>query len=99
METADDGPKNSITIIENFIDKRKAKLPNCMSMNQTPDLPFEFPPGHRIRIQKFIAYIKNGCGVAKTVKALKIHTKKGNVMLKLMITRVIVTTFYRLKMR
>ena len=86
MEMADDGPKNSITIIENFINKCKAKLLNCMSMNQTPDLPFEFPPGHRIRIEKFIAYIKNRCGVAKIVKALKIHTKKGNMMLKLRIS-------------
>ena len=58
MNTSD-GPKNSITIIESYIDKRKSDLPNCMGPNHLPHLPFEFPPGHRIRIQKFITEIKN----------------------------------------
>ena len=58
MNTSD-GPKNSITIIESYIDKRKSDLPNCMGPKHLPHLPFEFPPGHHIRIQKFITEIKN----------------------------------------
>ena len=77
MSTDDDGPKNSITLIENYIDKRKSNLPQCINPNQTPNIPFEFPPGHRIRIEKFITYIKNRCGVGHKVgKTEKGITKK-----------------------
>ena len=52
INTDDDGLKSSISSIENFIDKRKAEFPKCVGPNQMLNIPFEFPPGHRIRIQK-----------------------------------------------
>ena len=41
---------NSIKVIEEYIDKRKNELPLCMGPMHSSTLPFEFPPGHRIRI-------------------------------------------------
>ncbi len=54
MDTRD-GLNNSITVI---VDKRKSDLPNCMSPTNLSHLPFEFPPGHRIRIENFINQVK-----------------------------------------
>lgn len=50
--------KNIISTIEAFIDKRKEHLSNCLGPNNTPSLPFEFPPGHKIRIQKFVTELQ-----------------------------------------
>ena len=70
MNTDDDGPKSSISLIENFIDKRKAELPKCVGPNQILNIPFEFPPGHRIRIQKIVKEVKGRYGVLKKHKAI-----------------------------
>ncbi len=53
-----EGPKNSIKIIESYIEKRKTAIKKCLGPNHLPNLPFEFPPGHRIRIQKFVQELK-----------------------------------------
>ena len=49
----------SITEIEQYVDKWKKSLPLCMrqDLNMTA-MPFEFPLGHRILINKFISTIK-----------------------------------------
>ena len=54
----DDGPNNSIRIIEGYINRRKASLPQCIERNQLPDDPFEFRQEHQIEIQKFLCDIK-----------------------------------------
>ena len=54
----DEGPKNSISEIEQYIDKRKANYPQCLRPNHPENAPFEFPPGHKIRIEKFVCDIK-----------------------------------------
>jgi hypothetical protein len=63
---------DTISEIEKYIDKRKQHYPQCMrpDWSSRPDgsrpddtcqssLPFEFPPGHRIRINKFAQTIKS----------------------------------------
>ena len=74
-----DGPKNSITVIESYIEKRKLELEKCMGPNQSLSLPFEFPPGHRIRISKFVDKIQHQYGhhkksVPKTAKRRKLDS-------------------------
>uniref|UniRef100_A0A1X7U191 Uncharacterized protein n=1 Tax=Amphimedon queenslandica TaxID=400682 RepID=A0A1X7U191_AMPQE len=48
----------SISEIEKYIDKQKQRLPSCMRPNyddaSDAKTPFEFPPGHRKVISKFI---------------------------------------------
>ena len=61
----DIGPKNSVHLIESYIERRKASLPQCVGPNQIPNIPFEFPQGHRIRIDKFIRSVKLQNGVKK----------------------------------
>ena len=46
---------NSISTIENFIQRKYA---NCTKHNPFPSSPFEFPPGHRIRICNFVKEVK-----------------------------------------
>ena len=73
----DDVPKNSINVIESYIDKGKASLPQCIGPNQLPNTPFEFRSGHRIRIEKSIHNIKCKYGVKKSmVKETKGKSKK-----------------------
>ena len=53
----DDGPGNSIKTIEGFINIHS--FTNCMNPSlQRSDHPFEFPPGHKIRIKKLIKELK-----------------------------------------
>lgn len=40
--------------MEQYIDKRKHHYPSCMGPDGVPELPFEFPPGHKVCIKKFI---------------------------------------------
>ena len=40
--------------MEQYIDKRKHHYPSCIGPDGVPELPFEFPPGHKVRIKKFI---------------------------------------------
>ena len=68
----DDGPKNSVSVIENFIDKRKANHPKCMGPHQLPNDRFEFPPGHRLRIQKFINDVKCRSGVKNSTRQTRL---------------------------
>ena len=51
--------------IEDFIDKRKDIFTNCMGPNNYSSLPFEFPPGHKIRLIKCIQEIQNKYGGSK----------------------------------
>jgi len=57
-----DGEENSINKIERYIEKRQKNnpemLPPCCTPESMNSLPFEFPPGHRIRICKFVDEIK-----------------------------------------
>ena len=53
------GPKNCIEIFKDYINTRKSELPSCMGPNDHYSLPFEFPPGHRIRIVKFIQEVQS----------------------------------------
>ena len=57
-----DGEENSISKIERYIEKRHKNNPEMLPPCSTPEsmnsLPFEFPPGHRIRICKFVEEIK-----------------------------------------
>jgi len=46
---------NSISTIENFIQRKCA---DCAKHNPFPSSPFEFPPGHRIRICNFVKEVK-----------------------------------------
>ena len=71
----DDGPKNTISVVESFIDKRKANLPQCMGLHQMPNDPFEFPPGHRLRIKKFVSEMKCQNGITNTTKQMKTKPK------------------------
>lgn len=48
MDTGE-GPNNSVTTIENYINKKKFKT--CRAPHQTDYEPFEFPPGHRKKIE------------------------------------------------
>ena len=53
----------TINEIEQYVDKWKKSLPSCLrqDLNMKYDItsmPFEFPLGHRILIQKFISTIK-----------------------------------------
>ena len=75
----DDGPKNSVSVIESFIDKRKANHPKCMGPHQSPNDPFEFLPGHRLRIQKFINDVKCRSGVKNSTRQIRVKTKKRKV--------------------
>ncbi len=61
----DDGPKNTIKEIEQYIEGRKVNYPQCMSPSQPPNAPFEFPPGHKIRIEKFVRDVKWKQGLGK----------------------------------
>ena len=68
----EDGPKNSIDLIETYIEKRKESFPQCMGPNQIPNTPFEFPPGHRIIIEKFVNNVKHHYRIKKvTVQDMK----------------------------
>ena len=53
---------NSISKIEEYIQRRHKSnpemLPPCCSPEPINSLPFEFPPGHRIRICKFVHEVK-----------------------------------------
>ena len=51
-----EGPNNSISVMEKYIDKKR--FPECMGPNQLDDEPFEFPPGHRLKIKRFITEVK-----------------------------------------
>ena len=75
----DDGPKNSVSVIKSFIDKQKANHPKCMGPHQLPNDPFEFPPGHRLRIQKLINDIKCRSGVKNSTRQSRVKTKKQKV--------------------
>jgi hypothetical protein len=54
------GPTNFINEIEAYIEKRKSFLPSCLGSNENfgDSFPFEFPPGHRMQINKFITSLK-----------------------------------------
>lgn len=54
----DDSPKNSIKVIEKYIEERKTDYPQCIRPNQSLTSTFEFPPGHKIRIESFVRDIK-----------------------------------------
>ena len=51
----DEGAGNSISTIEEFIDHHS--FPSCMNP-YLHNHPFEFPPGHRIRIRHFVKETK-----------------------------------------
>ena len=54
-----DSEGNSISIIENFIEKRFKGDPDyCHNHISKSSLPFEFPPGHRLRICNFVHAVK-----------------------------------------
>jgi len=54
-----DGQGNSINTIENFIEKHfKGDTEYCHCHTSKSLLPFEFPPGHRIRICNFVNEVK-----------------------------------------
>ena len=57
------GCTNSITDIEQYIDKMK-HLPQCMGPNMiiAPSLPFEFPPGHVLAIKTAVMEIQSKYG-------------------------------------
>lgn len=58
------GSTNSITDIEQYIDKMKQHLPQCMGPNMIigPSLPFEFPPGHVLAIKTAVMEIQSKYG-------------------------------------
>ena len=57
MDITSDGPKNSINIIESYIAKRFPGNPEmCDSFSS--QLPFEFPPGHKLRMCSFVQEVK-----------------------------------------
>ena len=74
----DDDPKNSICVMEDYIDKVKATNPECIGPYQVPSAPFLFPPGHRIRIEKYVRSIQLKYGVRNKRKVVeqKEKTKK-----------------------
>ena len=70
-----DGPNNSIKVIENFIEKRYPGNPDyfCFHSSSIPSsktLPFEFPPGHRVRIHNFVREVRK-----QKSKAVNIRTE------------------------
>jgi len=77
MDTSN-GEDNSISKVERYIEKRhkhnQEMLPPCCTKESMSALPFEFPPGHRIRICKFVEEIKQ---LHKNMshKAVSLHTK------------------------
>lgn len=54
-----DSPSNSITAIEQYIDKRKSVLKDCIRPNTSTISPFEFPPEHCIRIKRVVQDIRD----------------------------------------
>lgn len=73
MDITSDGPKNSIKIIESYIAKRFQGNPDmCDSFSS--QLPFEFPPGHKLRICSFVQEVKQIC--QKTHKSKFRHKNK-----------------------
>jgi len=71
MDTGDD-ENNSMTKIEKYIDKHYKNNPDmCPTISSSgTELPFEFPPGHRIRICNFVEEVK------RTFK-LKLSSRKA----------------------
>ena len=72
----DDGPNNSIKEIEKYIDERKANYPQCLNPNLPSNASFEFPPGHRIRIQAFITEVKSKHSTVKFASESKGKSRK-----------------------
>ena len=53
------GPRNSIEVIEEFIDKHFRGNGAYYNNSLLAKHPFVFPPGHKVRIASFIAEVKN----------------------------------------
>ncbi len=69
-------PGNSIGVIEDFIDKHKFQ--HCMSHvhQHNTSLPFRFPPGHKILIEKFVREMKKNKKREKREKRETTHDQK-----------------------
>lgn len=77
MDITSDGPKNSINIIESYIAKRFHGNPEmCDSFSS--QLPFEFPPGHRLRICSFVQEVKQ---MYKKIHKFNFHHKNKRMQL------------------
>ena len=62
---------DSISEIEQYIDERKSDLPHCMrdATDEKASRSFKFPPGHKIRIRKFIMKHKDLFSPQKPMKS------------------------------
>ena len=78
MDTSDK-EHNSIDKIEKFI---QLKYANSAKHNPFPSPPFEFPPGHRIRICNFVKEVKKlkeSCGSGENVCTRKRGKPKSHL--------------------
>lgn len=71
---------DSISEIEQYIDERKSDLPHCMrdATDEKSSRSFKFPPGHKIRIRKFIMKHKDLFSPQKPMKSEIVHQKSSN---------------------
>lgn len=69
-----EGPSNTIQIIEEYIEKRYHDNVEYCGCQASSTLPFEFPPGHRVRIRKFVENVRKL--VCKQSVGLKIRSKR-----------------------
>ena len=60
-----EGPKNSIEVIETFIDKHFRGNEEYYSSPVLASRPFVFPPGHKIRIVNFVSEVSSAIKASK----------------------------------
>ena len=77
MDVSDESPKNSIKRMEEYINKKRKKFPECMGPDQSDDEPFEFSPGHIEKIKRFINEVKQLHKPQKRKVQLKAPQKKS----------------------
>ena len=59
MDVTINGPENSIKIMEAYIEKHFSHDPSMHSVfSFDHGMPFEFPPGHKVRICSFVKEVK-----------------------------------------
>ena len=59
MDVTIDGPENAISVMEAYIEKHYPHDPSMHSeFSFGHGMPFEFPPGHKVRICSFVKAVK-----------------------------------------
>ena len=75
---------NSISMIEQYIEERHKDDPDLIPGVSTthPEFPFQFPPGHRIRICNFVRKVKDMCKDYKSFDKQTCNSDRSVAMIK-----------------